>query len=84
MNEIENPLKYELIDLYYSKGIKDWKESDPQYDVDTVAGISVFIDPEDAKAINEVKSFTMHFAVSGIMNIDFEREVKPDAEKSPN
>lgn len=84
MKEIENPLKYELIDLYYSKGIKDWKESEPEYDINNMAGISVFIHPEHAKSINEIKSFTMHFDIMGTMNIDFEREETPDAEKSPN
>jgi len=60
------------------------KEIENPLKYELMAGISVFIHPEHAKSINEIKSFTMHFDIMGTMNIDFEREETSDAKKSPD
>jgi hypothetical protein len=74
MKVIENDLKYRLIDLSFEGSIDTWEESKPDYDIDTCAGISVSIEPDDAKTIDEVKSFELSFSVMGEKNITFTRK----------
>lgn len=74
MKTIENDLKYELIDLIYSEGIDNWKESEPDYDIDTCAGTSVEIEPDDAQTIDEVKSFIINSSIMGVRSNTYERK----------
>ncbi len=65
--EVNSELGETILDIYYDNSLSDkWKEEAPYYEVDIFACVSIEVDPEDAKTIDEIKSFKVTHDVSGI------------------
>lgn len=73
---MEDELKREIIDMYFSEEIDNWLRCAPTYDIDYCAHTEVEVEPEDAKNINEVRSFNIKFSIMGTKEFFVTRKVE--------
>ena len=75
MTKINDELTKNIFDLWLSKTFSDsWISSSPDYDLDNIGEFQVEIEPEDAKHINEIKSFTVDEEIMGSIRTTYTRK----------
>ncbi len=75
MTEISQKLKEDIFELWFSVTFNNfWSRSSPDYDLVPIGELEVEIDPENAKNINEVESFTIDQDVMGSIKTVYTRK----------
>jgi hypothetical protein len=75
MTEISQELKENIFNLWFGTEFANfWSSSSPDYDLDHISELKFEIEPEDAKNINEVKSFTVEEEVMGSIRTTYMRK----------
>jgi hypothetical protein len=75
MTETSDKLKEDIFNLWFGTGfINFWSSSSPDYDLDHIGELKFEIEPEDAKSINEIKSFTVEEEVMGSIRTTYTRK----------
>jgi len=65
----------QLMDIFFRGGSAQWKQQEPDYDLDNTSGLEIeAVDPEDAKDINQVQSFTVAEEVVGTVYTTYRRK----------
>jgi hypothetical protein len=72
---MDEDIEEKLLHIFWNDTSGNWKKSEPVEDLDNYAGMEVeFIEPEDAKSVEEVKAFTVTEEVMGTISTTFRRK----------
>ena len=70
---MSNGINDKLMDIFFKGENDDWKHGEPDYDLDTYAGLEIEVEPEDVTDINQVTAFTVTEDVMGSISTTFRR-----------